>query len=298
MASAIRGRRRQYQAREHLLERERAQEQLRFANEELERRVVERTQEVETARETLAFALDAAGMASWDVDYVTGTSRRSPRFDAIFGYEAGALGWDQDSFLAHVVDEDRDAVEAAFAAVAETGRLDLECRVRRADGTVRWVAMRGQVKRDDAGAALRIAGILMDRTDQRITEEALRQAQKMEAIGQLTGGVAHDFNNLLTVIVGGLDMILRRPEQLDRVKRLAEAAMGAARRGEQLTQQLLAFFPPADAAAADAQPKPPAPGLPALGRAGGDGNGGAPPSISTPRSTRSGSTRPSSRRRC
>ncbi|MBP2492880.1 signal transduction histidine kinase/response regulator RpfG family c-di-GMP phosphodiesterase [Methylobacterium sp. PvP062] len=240
-ASALRARRRQYQAREHLLERERAQEQLRDANEDLERRVVERTQEVETARETLAFALDAAGMASWGVDYVTGTSRRSPRFDAIFGYEAGAPGWDRDSFLAHVVDEDRDAVEAAFAAVAETGRLDLECRVRRADGTVRWVAMRGQVKRDEAGAALRIAGILMDRTDQRITEEALRQAQKMEAIGQLTGGVAHDFNNLLTVIVGGLDMILRRPEQLDRVKRLAEAAMGAARRGEQLTQQLLAF---------------------------------------------------------
>jgi CheY-like chemotaxis protein len=63
----------------------------------------------------------------------------------------------------------------------------------------------------------------------------------MEAIGQLTGGVAHDFNNLLTVIVGGLDMMIRRPEQPDRVVRLAEAAMTAARRGEKLTQQLLAF---------------------------------------------------------
>jgi signal transduction histidine kinase/ActR/RegA family two-component response regulator len=106
---------------------------------------------------------------------------------------------------------------------------------------VRWIAMRGRVKRDEAGRPLRVAGILMDRTEQHVTEEALRQAQKMEAIGQLTGGVAHDFNNLLTVIVGGLDMMLRRPEQADRVKRLAEAAMGAARRGEQLTQQLLAF---------------------------------------------------------
>jgi CheY-like chemotaxis protein len=63
----------------------------------------------------------------------------------------------------------------------------------------------------------------------------------MEAIGQLTGGVAHDFNNLLTVIVGGLDMLLRRADQPDRVARLAQAAMDAARRGEQLTQQLLTF---------------------------------------------------------
>ena len=241
VVSSLRARRRQYQAREHLLERERAQDQLRRANEELERRVAERTREVEAAHETLAFALDAAGMSSWDIDTETGIHRRSPGFDAVFGYEGSGRAWDRESFLDHVLEEDRDTVAEAFAGVVETGKLDLECRIRRADGAIRWIAMRGQVKRDADGRPLRIAGILMDRTEQHITEEALRQAQKMEAIGQLTGGVAHDFNNLLTVIVGGLDMMLRRPEQTDRVKRLAEAAMGAARRGEQLTQQLLAF---------------------------------------------------------
>ncbi|WP_438346053.1 ATP-binding protein [Methylorubrum populi] len=241
VVSSLRARRRQYQAREHLLERERAQDQLRRANEGLERRVAERTREVEAAHETLAFALDAAGMSSWDIDTETGIHRRSPGFDAVFGYEGSGRAWDRESFLDHVVEEDRDTVAEAFASVAETSKLDFECRIRRVDGAIRWIAMRGQVKRDTDGRPLRIAGILMDRTEQHITEEALRQAQKMEAIGQLTGGVAHDFNNLLTVIVGGLDMMLRRPEQTDRLKRLAEAAMGAARRGEQLTQQLLAF---------------------------------------------------------
>ena len=241
VVSSLRARRRQYQAREHLLERERVQDQLRRANEELEQRVAERTREVEAAHETLAFALDAAGMSSWDIDTETGIHRRSPGFDAVFGYEGSGRAWDRESFLDHVVEEDRDTVAEAFASVAETSKLDFECRIRRVDGAIRWIAMRGQVKRDADGRPLRIAGILMDRTEQHITEEALRQAQKMEAIGQLTGGVAHDFNNLLTVIVGGLDMMLRRPEQTDRVKRLAEAAMGAARRGEQLTQQLLAF---------------------------------------------------------
>ncbi|MBV9861162.1 MAG: response regulator [Alphaproteobacteria bacterium] len=72
-------------------------------------------------------------------------------------------------------------------------------------------------------------------------EESLRHAQRIEAVGRLTGGVAHDFNNLLTAITGNLDMILRRPEEASRVKRLAEAALRGALRGERLTHQLLMF---------------------------------------------------------
>jgi len=78
-------------------------------------------------------------------------------------------------------------------------------------------------------------------------EEALRQSQKMEAIGQLTGGVAHDFNNLLTVIIGGVDAILRQVERLPespeiaKVRRSADMALHGARRAATLTARLLAF---------------------------------------------------------
>jgi CheY-like chemotaxis protein/two-component sensor histidine kinase len=71
-------------------------------------------------------------------------------------------------------------------------------------------------------------------------QEQLRQSQKMEALGQLTGGIAHDFNNLLTVVVGGLDLIVKRAED-DKLKRYAENALAAAERGARLTGQLLAF---------------------------------------------------------
>src|SRR5690606_33156973 len=69
----------------------------------------------------------------------------------------------------------------------------------------------------------------------------LVQSQKLEALGQLTGGVAHDFNNLLTVIIGALDIVQRHPDDTARTRRLTEAALTASRRGERLTQQLLAF---------------------------------------------------------
>ena len=241
VSSGLRSRRRQYQAQRHLAERETAQQALKLVNEQLEARVELRTREVEAARETLAFALESAGMGSFDLDLVMNTARRTRLHDAIFGYEEGVAEWNRESFVEHVVEEERDGVRRHMAAALSSGTLDVECRIVRPSGAIRWIAAKGRVDYDNAGTPIRMAGIVVDRTEHRLTEEALRQSQKMEAIGQLTGGVAHDFNNLLTVIVGGLDMMIRRPDNADRVTRLAEAAMKAAQRGEQLTQQLLAF---------------------------------------------------------
>jgi signal transduction histidine kinase len=98
------------------------------------------------------------------------------------------------------------------------------------------IALRRSVAADRATAA---AQVEVDRRE--IVEASLRQVQRMEIVGQLTGGVAHDFNNLLTVIAGNLDLILGRSEDAARVRRLAEAALQAAQRGERITHQLLVF---------------------------------------------------------
>jgi PAS domain S-box-containing protein len=87
-------------------------------------------------------------------------------------------------------------------------------------------------------AEARVTAALAEKAE---AEAALNHAQRLESLGRLTGGVAHDFNNLLTVVIGALDVILRHPENAERRQRLGEAALAAARRGERLTAQLLAF---------------------------------------------------------
>jgi signal transduction histidine kinase len=83
--------------------------------------------------------------------------------------------------------------------------------------------------------------MLRDMAERRRAEETLRQSQKMEAVGQLTGGIAHDFNNLLTAVIGNLDLIRNKLHDNERLRRLADNALEAARRGAKLASQLLAF---------------------------------------------------------
>jgi PAS domain S-box-containing protein len=94
--------------------------------------------------------------------------------------------------------------------------------------------------RDASGALVYLLTEARDITELKAAQEQLRQSQKMEALGQLTGGIAHDFNNLLTVVVGGLDLLVKRTDD-PKLKRYAENALAAAERGARLTGQLLAF---------------------------------------------------------
>jgi signal transduction histidine kinase/CheY-like chemotaxis protein len=198
--------------------------------------------EAQSARDSLDIALEASCMGDWQFDLATGHVGRTLRHDRLFGYEALRPNWTAATFIEHVHPEDRPVAQAAFDAAMQTGRLELECRIQRADtGAVRWLAVYGRTSHDRAGRSIGMAGCLLDVTDRHLTDERLRQAERMEAVGQLTGGVAHDFNNLLTVILGNLELIMRRPGDPARVERLAKVALTAGRRGTDLTDKLLSF---------------------------------------------------------
>jgi PAS domain S-box-containing protein len=178
-------------------------------------------------------------------------------------YEA-ALAYDWRDRL-HPDDRAR-VIKLQTEGEASAQAFVLEARFFRADGQVRWLRSYSQPRLAPDGGfegfigiafdvtepkqaeadLLRINELLAERVQAAVAERdaaatALLRAQKLEAVGQLTGGVAHDFNNLLMVVTGALDQIRKHPLDEARRERMIEAAQGAARRGERLTHQLLAF---------------------------------------------------------
>jgi len=174
------------------------------------------------------------------------------------------MGW---GWLRIVHETDRAALEGAWRASLANGRVfDVEARLRRQDGTYCWFKMRSIPVAAPDGAITRWFGTATDITDlvegrnalrrsneeleERVAERtrereaALRQlheSQKMESIGQLTGGVAHDFNNLLAVVLGSLSLLKKVIADDTRASRLLERAIQGAERGATLTARLLAF---------------------------------------------------------
>jgi PAS domain S-box-containing protein len=133
----------------------------------------------------------------------------------------------------------------ALETAATTGKFETEGWRVRKDGNRFWASVVINAIRDACGEVVGFAKVTRDLTERREAEARLAQSQKMESIGQLTGGVAHDFNNLLTIIIGNLEALQRdvRDDGLDRssLQRAADNAMRGARRAEALTQRLLAF---------------------------------------------------------
>ncbi len=161
----------------------------------------------------------------------------SPAYEAIWGRSRDAVYENSAAFIDAIHPDDRDRVRAAIFKQTEGG-FDEEVRIVRPDGDERRVRAQAFPVRNDKGDLYRIVGVAADVTDERRREAQLRQAQKMEAVGQLTGGVAHDFNNLLAVIMGNAELVRdTAPESAGSV----DAILRAAGRGAELTQRLLAF---------------------------------------------------------
>ena len=221
------------------------------------------------SEERLRLAVEHADVGFWDVDMVHDTLIWPAQTKAMFGISSDVPVTLRD-FYEGLHPEDREATIEAFSAAVDPERralYEVDYRtIGREDGIVRWVAAKGRAVFDPAGRCLRFTGTAVDVTPRKVAEEqlrelnatlemrvaeaiaerevvqqALRQSQKMEAMGQLTGGVAHDFNNLLTPIVGTLDMLQRRSVGGEREQRLISGALQSADRAKTLVQRLLAF---------------------------------------------------------
>jgi len=220
--------------------------------------------------ERLRLAGRATNDAIWDWDLRSNHVTWNVALEHAYGHALDTVVPTGEWWIEHIHPEDRDRVGHSIHEVIDGGGSDWsdDYRFARGDGSYADVFDRGYVIRDDAGAPLRMVGAMLDVSARkaierqleldrrRLLEEveetaaerdraeaALRQAQKMEAVGQLTGGIAHDFNNLLTGVGGSLEMIERRLAEgrADETGRYLAAARQATDRAAALTQRLLAF---------------------------------------------------------
>jgi PAS domain S-box-containing protein len=260
--AAVRGRRRQYEARSRL-------------NELIE------------GEERLQTAMQAGHLGSWRLDIKTMMLQTSESFRIHFGV-APEKEFLIDDFRRSLHPDDLAHVTGAIGLAMETGSdLALEHRAVWPGGSIHWIDIRARATRNDSGKIFQLVGVSSDITERKTSElerehllgelaeertalseltatleqrvqertkeliaevaarehaqKQLLQSQKMESIGQLTGGVAHDFNNLLMAVMGNLELLGKRIPEDTRMRRLLDGAMQGARRGASLTQRMLAF---------------------------------------------------------
>jgi PAS domain S-box-containing protein len=236
-----------------------AEAAVRSVNAELETRVAARTAELERAQARLRRLTDALPQMVWVLD----ENGVAQYFNGRWTEYTGVATRDHDSLFATVHPDDRQAILANWRECIHTGLpLETEYRVRRHDGEYRWFLAHSVPVADENGRIEQWLGSLTDVDDKKrhaesvanalkrveaemerrkTLERQLMQAQKMEAIGRLAGGVAHDFNNLLTVILGYTELLAVELRSSPSGTEFADEVRNAAQRATALTNQLLAF---------------------------------------------------------
>ncbi len=225
---------------------------LRRANEELEQRVAERTAALTLERNALRESENRyRHLVESVTDYIYTVSIENgrpvktvhgPACVAVTGFTAQE--YDADPFLWYhmVYEEDRSAVlNQASRIVAGEAVSPLEHRIIHKDGTIRWVRNTTIPRHNEQGVLIAYDGLISNITERKKLEEQLRQAQKMEAIGMLAGGVAHDFNNILSAIMGYGYVLHLKMDVHDPLRATVDHLLESVERASHLTQSLLAF---------------------------------------------------------
>ncbi len=187
-------------------------------------------------------AQEIAGIGSWEFDVRTGRRVWSREMYRIRGLLPDEGDPTIQGLAPATHPEDRDRFYGWLAGLsAGVQQPALEYRIIRPDGQVRIVIAEGQPIMDHTGAVIKVAGTLQDVTERRRTEQRLVQAQKMETLGQLTGGLAHDFNNILGAVIGNLDLAIENAAEGSDAANFCQRALDAALSANELVKRLLAF---------------------------------------------------------
>jgi PAS domain S-box-containing protein len=140
--------------------------------------LVEARQSVERSEENLRIALRAGNMATFNLDLLTNQTTRSSNHDELFGYESQLLEWNMEALLRHMLPEDRDLVLEQYERAMQTGKLFLNPRIVRTDGSLRWIEGHGKVFYDQQGQPVRVAGVVADVTERKLAEQKLQALTK------------------------------------------------------------------------------------------------------------------------
>lgn len=186
---------------------------------------------------------NATGHAVWEWDIARRRTWWSEGMADLFGHHPDREGNMPKVWRQHIHPEDEERVDELKDKLlrGDIAAAHDHYRFRRADGSWADVESHAFAIKDEEGQVLRVIGSMSDISERLAMEERLRQSQKLEAIGQLTGGVAHDFNNLLTIIMGNAELLQDNLDEGSPLRRFADVSAMAADRGAELTKRLLAF---------------------------------------------------------